>query len=298
MSAVALPPRPVDGHKGTFGTVLVVGGCDTSTSLMVGGPAFAALGALRSGAGRCILATPRSMLAEALTVAPSATGLPLDAEIEQAVSQLDASRAAVQSRVVGPGLGCSAWSEAVVASQLGLDGPPLVLDADGLNLLAARPAMLMEGSRSMILTPHPGEYARLADAFNLPAAGEDDASRRTAAAALAKRLGGVAVLKGRGTVASDGERTWTCEAGSVALATAGSGDVLAGLLAGLLAQVDEGMDLLATAILGTWLHAVAGERWASSHADRGLLAAELAEAVPGVIEGCRTGELEPPRCPS
>ena len=94
---IALPPRPADGHKGTFGTVLVVGGCDDEVGVMLGGPAFAALGALRSGAGRCVLAMPRSILAEALSVSPSATGLPLAADAGEATVQLQESADSMQA---------------------------------------------------------------------------------------------------------------------------------------------------------------------------------------------------------
>ena len=294
---IALPPRPADGHKGTFGTVLVVGGCDDEVGVMLGGPAFAALGALRSGAGRCVLAMPRSILAEALSVSPSATGLPLATDAGEAMTQLQEAGASMQAEVIGPGLGQSPWAASILEARLAGPGPPVVLDADGLNLLAQDAGVLRSSKRDMILTPHPGEYARLAEALGLPAAEQDDASRREAAETLATESGAVVVLKGARTIVTDGSRTWICDVGSAVLATAGTGDVLAGLIGGFKAQSAE-CECFESAVLGTWVHACAGERWAASHADRGLLAAELAEAVPGVLEACRRGDLDLPRCPS
>ncbi|MCH2148524.1 MAG: NAD(P)H-hydrate dehydratase [Phycisphaerales bacterium] len=292
---IELPRRPGDGHKGTFGTVLVVGGCNDSDSMMLGGPAFAALGALRSGAGRCVLATPAGVLAESLRVAPSATGLPLQDD-SRAADRLHEAAGDVDAEVLGPGLGRSASAVDVVRSRLEADGPPLVLDADGLNVLAEHVDMTI-GTRIRVLTPHPGEYMRLACAYGLPDAGGDDASRTLAAGALARQTGSVAVLKGSRTIVSDGVRHWICEVGSVVLATAGTGDVLAGIIGGLLAQPSKN-DAFANAVLGTWLHAVAGDLWASRNGDRGLLAAELASTVPEVIHACTTGHRELPDVPS
>jgi hydroxyethylthiazole kinase-like uncharacterized protein yjeF len=290
-----LPRRPLDGHKGTFGTVLVIGGCNDSDSMMLGGPAFAAMGALRSGAGRCVLATPAGVLAEALSVVPSATGVPLSND-SSALESIHVAAQHVQAEVLGPGLGRSPLVGDLVRARLAAVGPPLVLDADGLNVLTDDAAMTF-GSRSLVLTPHPGEYARLADTFGLPAAGDDDEHRIVAAASLAQRTRGVVVFKGDRTIVSDGRRAWTCDVGSVVLATGGTGDVLSGVIGGLLAQPSNN-DAFANAVLGTWLHARAGDLWASRHGDRGLLAAELAAAVPEVLRECIMGHCELPDVPS
>ena len=279
-----LPHRPADGHKGTFGTVLVVGGCSDSNSMMVGGPAFAALGALRTGAGRCVLAVPSAVLAETLSVAPSATGLPL---AEDAIESIHGVALDVQAEVVGPGLGRSTSAVTIVRDRLGADGSPLVLDADGLNILAAHPGM-PRGSRPLIVTPHVGEHARLASAFDLSDAGDDDVGRSSAAIAMADRLDAVVVLKGHRTVVADRQRAWVCTVGSSVLATGGTGDVLAGTIAGLLAQPSDN-DCMESAVLGVWLHALAGERWKLHHGDRGLLAGELAAEIPAVLHECTAG---------
>lgn len=286
--SITLPRRPDDGHKGTFGTVLVVGGCDDVDSMMLGGPAFSALGALRSGSGRCVLATPKQVLAEALGAAPSATGLPL-AEDESAIDRIRVAAREVQAEVVGPGFGRSGWAVAIVRDRLASTGPPLVLDADGLNALARCPEMV-PGERALVLTPHPGEYQRMAMAFELSpsVAGKTDDERTTAASTLAGHTGGTVVLKGDRTVVSDGLRSWVCEVGSVSLATAGTGDVLSGVLGGLLAQPSEN-DVFENAVLGVWLHAMAGDLWSSRHGDRGLLAADLAAAIPDVLQECVSG---------
>ena len=292
---IELPRRPDDGHKGTFGTVLVVGGCDDSDSMMLGGPAFAALGALRSGAGRCFLAAPAAILAESLSVAPSATGVPLH-DAPSAIQRLHDATQQIDAEVLGPALGRSPSAVDVVRSRLATDGPPLVVDADGLNVLAEH-ADIASGSRTRVLTPHPGEYARLACAYGLPSAGDGDESRTQAAAALATHSRCIVVLKGSRTIVSDGKRHWMCESGSVVLATAGTGDVLSGIIGGLLAQPANN-DAFANAVLGTWLHASAGSLWASRQGDRGLLAAELAFAVPEVLHACTMGHCELPDIPS
>ena len=281
-----LPLRPVDGHKGTFGTVLVIGGCDTEQSCMVGGPCFAAIGALRAGAGRAILAVPRTIMSSCLEVAPSATGLPLPESIDAAVECLKEAMAGVQAVVIGPGLGVSDYSRELVASVLESSSDlPRVLDADGLNVFTKDCVGVIKGRGPVVLTPHPGEYDRLASVLGVPTRPRSDQERQEAAVALSHATHAVTVLKGQGTVVADADRSWTCERGSVSLATGGSGDVLAGIIGGLLAQghqagCPEAWDLAAW---GTWIHAVAGEEWSRRNGTAGLLATDLADEVPSVL---------------
>lgn len=298
LAPMSLPPRPVDGHKGTFGTVLVIGGqCGTRT-MMIGSPALTALGALRSGAGRVILAMPRPIMGQGLVLVPSATGCPLavDAESEidvhSACEAIDAVVADVQAVAVGPGLGRGAAGEAIMSHLLSRQGAPLVIDADGLNAIADAPGMLEHRRRSCILTPHPGEYGRLAEALDLPAAGEDQPSRIAAAAALANRFQGVVALKGPGTVVSDGTRHWTCDAGTVVLAVPGSGDVLTGMVASLLGQFPHA-DIASVVALATWLHGCAGQQWEQDQGSTGMLAFELAEELPVLVQAHRDGVIRP-----
>lgn len=313
-----LPARPREGHKGTFGTVCVLGGQCAGGRVMIGGPAFAALAALRSGAGLAVLAMPGPVLNAALSVAPSATGvaLPVDAHGELQASAgaalLDSLLPGVSCLALGPGLGVGEPQRQLVGRLLAQDRIPVVVDADALNCLAGTPGLQLDLRASTILTPHPGEFRRLARALALEADPESPASRTAAASALSQRLGCVTVLKGHRTVVSDGIRDWTCPAGGPALATAGTGDVLTGLIAGLVAQFgrpDSGWPPSEVAssgplqgalgtrsrILPLWecaraavmAHALAADRWAGTHGDAGMLATDLLETLPAVIRDLR-----------
>ena len=163
-----LPPRADDGHKGTFGSVLVVGGCALGPVRMIGAPVLAGRAALRSGAGRVTLAVPEPIAEHALQMLPSATGiaLPLDADgvlvRHQAAAAIDAALEKTDVVVVGPGLGDDPANEDLVLRLLAQDRVPVVVDADALNALS-RIDGAWEGVRApCILTPHPGEWQRLA----------------------------------------------------------------------------------------------------------------------------------------
>lgn len=277
------PARPKDAHKGTFGTVMVVGG----SLWMPGAPALAARAALRSGAGLVKFAAEPVVLSSLLLLEASATGVPLP----EAPANLDwLETADPQGRAVlavGPGLGTEAVTVERVRALMAVSRP-LVLDADGLNALAA---LLKAGAdfpvsaAPRVLSPHPGEFARLAEAVGIEATpGRDPAARQRAAAALARRLSAVVLLKGAGTVVSDGERFYCNDTGNAALATAGSGDVLTGLIAGLMAQ---GLGAWEAAVLGAWLHGLAADHWAHRFGHAGLIARELADGIPGALEECR-----------
>ena len=270
------PPRPDDGHKGTFGTVIVIGGSDT----MLGAPALCARAALRSGAGLVKVACSPGILPHVLTIEPSATGIAIGNEPDDVVAQLeqaDPDQKAVLA--VGPGLGLRPVRGELVEALLA--GPrTLVLDADGLNLLAKN-RMALESAHTrtapLVLTPHPGEYRRLADALKIHADPTDPAQRAQAATQLAQQLAAVVVLKGQRSIIAEGERYATNPTGNPALATAGSGDVLTGLIASLLAQ---GMAPFDACQLGAHLHGLAADQWAEQHGARGLRAMELADQLP------------------
>ncbi len=273
----APPDRPTDGHKGTFGTVIIVGGCDT----MIGAPALCARAALRCGAGLVKIACPPAVLPFVLTIEPGATGIALGDEPGDALAQIelaDPKRSAVLA--VGPGLGQRPVRGELVEALLA--GPrPVVLDADGLNLLAQRPSALVAAKQRaapLVLTPHPGEFTRLSQALGIEADPTgDDAERSRAAALHAKALNAVVVLKGKHTVIADGQRTAINTTGNPALATAGSGDVLTGVIASLMAQ---GMDTFDAARLGAHVHGLAADQWAKQHGTRGMRAIELANELP------------------
>ncbi len=296
---IALPPREPQGHKGTFGSVLVVGG-HAPNPVMLGGPALAARAALRSGCGLCTLAMPSPLLTQALAVAPSATGcaLPVDAAgelIPSAVAEaLDPSLAKASAVVVGPGMGPGFAVQQVVIRLASMVEVPLVIDADALNALAATVDFHRDLRAPAVLTPHPGEFARLAQALAMDLDGVDPQARPASAEAMAARLGCVVALKGARTVVSDGHRTWTCLVTEPALATGGSGDALSGVIAGLAAQFarrmsSPGMDLLDVTRLAVQLHADSGVRWAARHGHAGMLAQEIADGIPDAMAAMRGG---------
>lgn len=293
-----LPSRPVDGHKGVFGRVGVVGGCASDDPRMVGAPALAALGAVRAGCGLVKIAAPGGILDAVLGMAPFATGLALPGDkggLDGAGSAecFDELAGGVDALCVGMGLGRSEGARAVALRCVLQEDAPAVLDADGLNLLAETPEFWREVRAALVITPHPGEARRLLDALSMrgePTGTEGE--RVDACVGLARRLGCVVVLKGAGTVVSDGLRAWVCRAGHPCLATGGTGDVLAGVIAGLIAQGREGRgpDLFGCAQAGVLAHARAGEAWAAANrASGGMTPVDLAGLIPAQVEALREG---------
>ncbi len=307
-----IPVRPADGHKGTFGTVCVVGGQAGSGSnprVMVGGPAFAALGALRSGCGLAVLAVPMPVMAAALVIAPSATGLALPVDEAGALRPseiahlLDQHMLSFRCLAVGPGFGSDVPQQQVIVRLIAQNQTPLVLDADALNCLSLLHDFHRDMRASCILTPHPGEFERLARSLGFEMSPADPKSRPRAAEELARRLGCVVVLKGSRTVISDGVHTHENQSGNVALATAGTGDVLTGVIAGFVAQFFKphlgttsrqitaqqqgGLSLLDCAQLGVHLHGLAADHWAAKHGQAGMTAIDLIEAIPDALKSMR-----------
>lgn len=294
-----LPPRDPAGHKGTFGTVTVIAGC-AGPAPMLGAGALAATAALRAGAGLVRLVMPEPVLAAALTLAPSATGcaLPVDAAgrlVPHAATAI--ARDAAESShavVIGPGLGSHAevapLVHAVLVAARASTGPRrlgMVLDADGLNALARAPIAATIGGPWLALTPHPGEFARLALAAGTNPDGITATTRPAHARALAEKLGATVILKGADTVVAHPAGTWTSGVSDHALATAGTGDVLAGLLGGLIAQHST-TDLPALARAAVAAHAAAAAAWRARHrASCGLLAMELCEELPAALDALR-----------
>ncbi|WP_459206856.1 NAD(P)H-hydrate dehydratase [Pseudomonas sp. MLB6B] len=256
-------PRPADAHKGDFGHVLVVGG-DLGTG---GSVLLSAEAALRCGAGLVSVATRPEHVPASLARLPEAMCLGVHSA-NQLVDVLE--RATVL--VVGPGLGQAAWGRSLL-SVVARSEQMQVWDADALNLLASHPLALRAGS---ILTPHPGEAARLLGISTEAV----QADRPWAARTLARRHSSVCVLKGAGTlIAAPGGELAVCERGHSAMAGAGFGDVLTGVLAALLAQ---GLDAWQAASLGVWLHACAGERLGGQ--GRGLAASDVIPVIRELLE--------------
>ncbi|MFW6031901.1 MAG: NAD(P)H-hydrate dehydratase [Phycisphaeraceae bacterium] len=272
----APPARPKGAHKGTFGTVIVVGGSRT----MIGAPAMCATAALRSGAGLVRIATEERVLHPALSIEPGATGVLLRGTVDQKLSALDSAGSGQRTVLaVGPGIGQAPEAGDLVGALL-RGSRPMVLDADGLNLLAwtGRPRPGREAE--VVLTPHPGEFKRLAEPLGIRESATDPDQRPAAAAKLARAHQAVVVLKGERSVITDGERTFVNDTGNPALAAAGSGDVLTGVIAALIAQ---GMGAFEAAALGAHVHGLAADRWAERHGPRGLLARELADELVGAL---------------
>ncbi len=260
---VWLPPRPPDTHKGDLGHVLVVGG----DAGMAGAPVLAGRAALRTGSGLVTLATRSGHAAAALAVQPEL--MCRAAESPEALDQLIENADVIG---LGPGLGQSDWSQAVWQRALSAD-LALVLDADGLNLLAGAnrsPAL----SRA-ILTPHPGEAARLLGCSTA----DVQADRFAAVRALAERYGAVVVLKGHGTLVSQPEgQLAVCPYGNPAMASAGMGDALTGIIASLIGQ---GLEPYEAACCGVLVHALAGDRAAIGR--RQILATDLIDRLADVL---------------
>jgi len=294
-----LPPRPADGHKGTFGTVCVLGGQAAAPRIMIGGPALTATAALRAGAGLVVLAVPAPLVQAALSISPSATALalPVDDEgnpVPGAVAELlDEHLPQCDCLAIGPGFAAGTPQQQIVARLIARERPSMVIDADALNALACLGDFCRDLRAPAVFTPHPGEYRRLATALGIDADPVLPQKRAHAAEALAQRVGCVVVLKGAGTVVSDGIRTWTNATGNPALATAGTGDVLTGVIAGLVAQYasrgDGRLSLYDCARLAVHAHGLAADRWRDAHAgsDSGMLAADLLEQVPGALASLR-----------
>jgi ADP-dependent NAD(P)H-hydrate dehydratase len=263
LTTAHLPSRPADAHKGDFGHVLVVGG-DLGTG---GAVMLSAEAALRCGAGLVSVATRPEHVAAGLTRLPETMWLGVSSA-NQLMGVLE--RASVL--VVGPGLGQAAWGRSLLSAAANAPVPQ-VWDADALNQLAHRPLALHSGS---ILTPHPGEAARMLGISTEAV----QADRPGAARKLARKHASVCVLKGAGTlVAGPSGQLALCERGHPAMAGAGLGDVLTGVLAALLAQ---GLDAWSAACLGVWLHACAGERLGVK--GRGLAASDLVPVIRELLE--------------
>lgn len=266
--AALLPDRPAEGHKGTFGTlVCVCGSLDYAGAALLCG-----LGAARAGAGLVVLAVPASLQPLVAGRVPELVTLALP----ETLGEVDARESghAIKTKepnalVIGCGSSETDGFRELLLGLLARDGPPMVVDAGALNVLARSGRWWVDNKRSCVITPHPGEFARLVGS----AAGVTDDERAAAATAAAERMGHIVVLKGARTViaAPDG-RVAVAPFANAALATAGSGDVLAGTIGSLMAQRLAPFD---AACLGAWLHGRAGERVSERLGNSGLIASDL-----------------------
>ncbi|MEZ6034524.1 MAG: NAD(P)H-hydrate dehydratase [Planctomycetaceae bacterium] len=274
-----LPDRPEDGHKGTFGKVLIIGG----SSGMSGAVCLSSVSALRTGSGLVTAAVPRSIQAIVAGYEPCVmtTGLEVDADghlINVPRDRVEALLAGKDAIAIGPGLGQSAAVRDLVAIILETCRVPLVLDADALNV-SADSGLLEKRNKSAacIITPHPGEFSRLTRQ-NIST---DDDTRIAMAADFAQSHQLTVVLKGPRTVVTNGERLFINTTGNSGMATAGSGDVLTGIVVSLLGQRMESFE---AAALGVNAHGRAGNIAASELGPRGMIASDLLTALPRAWE--------------
>lgn len=310
-----LPKRAADAHKGDFGRVLVLGG----SVGMAGAPSLAGLGALRGGAGLVTIAVPASIQPTVAGLCPCATTIALP---ETASGQIDpvAARRLFVDRgllsaqpegsppdvlVAGPGVGrgppafAAALWELINAFR---NGPlvPAVIDADALNLIRRSCPDAPAGWDAQyhfrtVITPHPGELGRMHGV----GAGEIQADREGFAVRTARLMSGrrgepdytpVVVLKGAGTIVTDGTRLYVNRTGNPGMATGGTGDVLAGLIAALMGQ---GLEAFEAAVAGAYLHGLAGDLAARDQGQVSLIATDLLETLPRAIAQWTRGKKQP-----
>ncbi len=272
-----LPGRPPAGHKGTFGRVLIVAG----SVGMSGAAILAALGALRAGAGLVTVACPRSILSIVATAVPEALTIPLpDSDghlVPEALPRLADAIVRADAVAIGPGLGRVPATGELVRALLGEATGPIVIDADGLFGIATDLSSLRNVAGRAVLTPHPGEMARLTDRK----VSEVDAGRIEIARSFAKDHGVALLLKGRPTAVGTPEgEVFLNPTGNTGLATGGSGDVLTGIISGLLAG---GASPAEAAILGAYLHGYAADYLARDRAERSIIPGDVLEAIPFAI---------------
>lgn len=271
-----LPPRPdrsPDSHKGTFGSVFIVGG----SRGMSGAIALAGMGALRGGAGLVTLAVPSGIVPTVTALEPSYLTKALPEDKHGCISLVawsalhDADKK-YNVLAIGPGLCRTDDSQELTARLYERCEVPLVIDADGLNNLTDRKSVLSShpnsDSAARVLTPHPGEFARLLDV----SVQEVQANRESLAMKFAAKYQIILVLKGNGTIITDGEQIAVNPTGNPGMATGGMGDVLTGLIASLLGQGMSGFD---AAHLGVYLHGLAADIAVQEFSQPGLIASDL-----------------------
>lgn len=273
-----LKPRAADAHKGDFGKVCIIGGCIG----MSGAPALAGQAALRAGAGLVRVAVPKSVLPIVASIEPSYTTIPLPEDSSGRISAKSINEIldAVSDNdcvAFGPGIGISGGIQSILETLLRQENLRMVIDADGLNNLSRIKNWPDELKANLILTPHPGEMKRLWSGIlreQLPADRNDQAGK------LAQHAKAIVVLKGAGTVVTDGQKVYVNNTGNPGMATAGSGDVLTGVITALMGQ---GLSNFDTAVLGVYIHGLAGDIVAEKLGQTSLMATDIIESLPAAF---------------
>lgn len=270
-----LPPRPVEGHKGTFGRVLVVAG----SIGMTGAAALVGRAALRAGAGLVRVATAKSALPIVAAIEPSYTTLPLPEDNAGRVSSkaLNAILNAAEENdvvAIGPGMGQSTGLRSVLETLIQQEGLRLLIDGDGLNNLSRLAGWTKKRKADLVLTPHPGEMKRLWSGLFREEMSQD---RQQTATQVAQATHAVTILKGAGTIVTDGQRVYANTTGNPGMGTAGAGDVLTGVTVALMGQ---GLSSFDAAILGVYIHGLAGDLAAAQLGQVSLIATDIIDFLP------------------
>jgi NAD(P)H-hydrate epimerase len=264
-----LPDRDICGHKGDFGKILLLCGSRGFT----GAAYLAAMGALRSGAGLTFLGVPESIYEIEAVKLNEPVVFPLPDEggklSEAAIPEILERLPKMDAVLIGPGLGQSEGTFAVVKTVLENAQCPVVLDADGINVMRDHIDVLRKRTYPTIITPHDGEFARIG--------GKVSDNRLESTTMLAKELGVIVLLKGHRTCITDGTVGYRNETGNPGMAVGGSGDVLAGVIVSLLGQ---GLQPLEAAACGAWLHGAAGDLCAEEIGQYGMLPTDMLTRIP------------------
>ena len=268
-----LPDRKVNSHKGDFGKILLLCGSRGYT----GAAALACMGALRSGAGlvylgvpECIYEIEASKLTEPVIFPlPDRSGMLSEDALVEILKRLPGMDAVL----MGPGMGCSDGTFAIVREVLNVFSGPVVLDADGINLLAGHIDILRGRTGQTILTPHEGEFIRVGGRLEL--------GRKEAAMEFAAQTNTIVLLKGHNTVITDGNDCYLNSTGNPGMAVGGSGDVLAGMITALLGQK---ISPLEAAACGAWLHGAAGDICTEEIGQYSMLPTDMVQVLPRLLK--------------
>jgi len=268
-----LPERPLNAHKGDFGKLLLLCGSEGFT----GAAYLCAMGALRTGAGLVYVGVPRSIYSIMAVKLTEAIVFPLPDEDGMLSIQASITIAeklqSMDAVVIGPGLGQSVGTRSVTKYILENFSGPVILDADGINVISQHKDILRGRTCPTVLTPHEGEFCRLG--------GDLTPGRMEGAEAFARAYGVILLLKGHETVITDGRSTYLNKTGNPGMATGGSGDVLAGMIAALIGQ---GVAPLMASACGAWLHGKSGDICAQQIGQYGMLPSDMLQVLPRLLK--------------
>lgn len=268
-----LPERAVDSHKGDYGRVLLLCGSRGYT----GAASLAAMGALRVGSGLVYLAVPESIYAIEAIKLTEPIVFPLKDEdgklAADSIYEIEKLLRNMDAVLIGPGCGISTGVEAVVLHIVKNAKCPVILDADGINIMSGHKDILRGRTGITVMTPHEGEFTRFT--------GKGITDREKDAMTLANDLGIIVVLKGYKTIITDGSVSYLNPTGNPGMAVGGSGDLLAGMITGLIGQ---GIHPLMSASCGAWLHGAAGDMCAADMGQYGMLPCDMLTVLPRLMK--------------